>query len=338
MQWPKLPLVGALLFCACNPYQNFSGEFYAGTVDAVGFAKPYLGTGGDPKMGGGIVNAIPVFVANNPVNYYFFPATDGVVATDLSGSASLAYVFDPDPGKNAFTTPKCQAPANYVYDLRTDPYALNQQGVIFTDLPDDPTYVPVVAEVPVTSAGEPCQQIKSEATLVTSTDVSLPLDSMGKHGKPDGNYLAFATVDPRVDFAPDALNDPATFFGPTQQWGWFGRFLSTFIDGGYIPFTTDSMGNDVATTQKIYVVDATDSAGMPVMGADPMGQPGSGLDVAEHARGETGYSPICEVVTYTATSAADLPTTAADVATKGTIDPVDPMAGPTYVYCLGVKP
>jgi hypothetical protein len=247
-------------------------------------------------------------------------------------------VFDPDPGKNAFTTPKCKAPDNYVYDLRTDPYALNQQGVIFTDLPDDATYVPVIAEVAVTSASEACQEIKSEKTLVTQTDVSLPENSMGTHGKPDGNYLAFATVDPRVDFAPDALNDPATFFGPTQHWGWYGRFLSTFIDGGYIPYTTDAMGNDVATTQIVYVVNPTDGAGMPVAGADPKGAPGSGLDVIEHARGQAGYSPVCQVMTYTATSAADLPTTAADVATKGTIDPVDPMAGPVYAYCLGVTP
>jgi hypothetical protein len=154
------------------------------------------------------------------------------------------------------------------------------------------------------------------------------------HGVPDGNYLAWAIIDPSADVTP---NDPVTFFGLTEHWGWYGRFLLAYIDGGYIPHTTDMDGNDVATTQNVYVVNAVDASMNPVTGADPKGLPGGGTDVVEHARGEAGYSPICQVRTYTATSATDLPTSAAEVMTKGTLDPVG-ADGPVYVYCLGVTP
>jgi hypothetical protein len=331
MRWRTVVWLGALALGACNPYQNFSGEFYAGPIDPVNFQKPYLG-GGDPKMGGGMFAGASVFASDKSVLFYFFPATMGVDPTDLT-QAPIGYVFDPVAGTNAFPSPsRCVAPPNYTFDLRTMAYRLDEQGPIFTDLPSDSTYVPVIAEVPVTSNGEACQSIKSEKTLVASTDVSLQLDAMGKHGVPDGNFLAWALIDPGANVTPD---DPNTFFGVTEHWGWFGRFLGAFIDGGYVPSMMGPMGTPVAVTQTVYVVDPNDSMGMPVMGADPMGNPGSGLDVIEHARGETGYSPICQVRTYTATNAADLPTNVAAVMMKGTLDPV-PMTGPVFAYCLGV--
>jgi hypothetical protein len=328
MRWRTIALLGTLALGACNPYENFEGEFYAGPVDPLSFGKPYLG-GGDPKMGGGSFTAAAAFAGGVATSFYFFPATDGVDPTDLT-AAPPAYVFDPTAASPFATPSRCKAPNGYIYDLRTDPYRLDEEGAIFTVLPDDSTYIPVVAQVPVTSNGEDCQSIKSEKTLLASTNVTVPVNAKG-NGNPDGNYLAWAIVDPSADVFPA---DPVTFFGPTQHWGWYKRFLLTYIDGGYIPNAPDSMGNPVAITQKLYVVNAMDSAGMAVAGADPMGAPGSGLDVVEHARGQAGYSPICEVQTYTVTSAADLPTSAAEVMTKGVLDP--PGATPTFVYCLGV--
>jgi hypothetical protein len=305
------------MLSACNPFENFSGEFYAGTVDPAKFPKAYLG-GGDPKMGGGEFDAIGAFAGGKAVMYYSFPATasDPTLLKDETSPSSAydvpsAYVFDP-AGSSPFPTQSpCTAPPDYMFDLQKDAYALNAQGNIFTMLPGQSDmlgnpYVPVVAEIWASAAGQKCQSLKS-ADIMKSGAPDL---------KPDGNYLAWAVIDPSADVKPA---DQATFFGLDEHWGWYGHFLLAYVDGGYIPTTSNQDGSVVhAVTQDLWVSDT--------------GMAGDGNDVFEHARGEAGYSPICKVRTYAPNNPNDLPKSVAEVMTKAVPD-MDP-AMPTYVYCL----
>src|SRR5262249_40561420 len=176
----------------CDVYEDhFKGHFNAGSADPANFPPPYRGAGATRNIAGSGsgITEVRAFVGGNAVGYFLFPyGTSQVVtpgytyttaqinnqrATALNASRTLplAYVFDPPGTSSAFpATPQCQAPAGYQYDRRRDDVHYDDQGNIFTVLPNATfnqgslptwTYVPIVQEVPVTSAGEPCQDIKS---------------------------------------------------------------------------------------------------------------------------------------------------------------------------------
>jgi hypothetical protein len=273
-----------------------------------------------------------------------------------------AYAFDatdelPIPDKN-----KCAPPAGYKANKRLDPLPgwYSRQNNIFTALPTatyNPgvaaatTYVPVVAESRVSSGGRVCQDLKSEKGLSTARGGKLPATT--------GKYLAWLIIDPAASvFAFDDMEQsPATSI-LLQKWGWYNRYLVAYLDGGYIP--TVPVDINVGTMdmpqmlsvvrmvpQKLYVprgmVTVMDAMMMPM--AVPARR-GDGYDVLTAKRGAEGYSPICEVVTYTIPAAMPmapppsvdtLPKDAAvienDMALKATFMP----GTPRYVYCLQVR-
>jgi hypothetical protein len=302
------------LLPACNPYQNFSGEYYAGPIDGTNFLSPYQGTlPGPADQGGGKISPVSASVDDNPINYYLFPLGDmqGVDPAGMAPAAPLtidvitppkAYVFDPltGPTPDALPSPnkKCQAPDGYVFDQRTEAYRHDEQGVIFTQLPATGSgYFPIVAETPVTSAGQACQDLKSAAAVKNG------LDGV-KAGSPDTKYLAFALIDPTADVQPD---DPNSGLGPIHE-GFYNHFLVLFIDGGYVPtVNVAAQGMTPAhtdmVTQKLFfpssvAVTMTDPMTMMMTTVAQAGAYGQGYDLLEGVRGDSKYSPVCEVWTY----------------------------------------
>ncbi len=357
--------VGALL-PACNPYRNFSGEFYAGPIDPTNFATPmYTGVlpaGGTPDQSGGVITPNVGSVAGAPVSYYFFPFPDSQVAapddmtpaTPLTiGSANLmpsgptlAYVFDPTT-TSAFPSPsKCVAPPNYVYDQRLDAYRKDQQGTIFTLLPDDPSYLPIVAEDPVVTDGEKCQSILSESAVTrTRNDINV--------GDPDKKYLAWAIIDPGCDVLrtpsmPDAPGD----LGPIHL-GFWNHYLVAYIDGGYIPTIDVPVNGMVAAhtdlvTQRMYVPNSFPGTDMSMNAVAcpntdptvscPAAGPGNGFDLLEGARGDSAYSPVCEVWSYDPdTDQNGVPQPETDVSLLSPTEQASAAPSGTYVYCFQVE-
>lgn len=355
-------LVGLLLLTGCNPYSRWTGEYNAGPVDPAKFPAAYLGDGGDAKRGGGRFAPSTAYVDGSAIGYYGFPfspaqlAADDPLALGIDGAPGAfatppAYVFDPGAGSPFPAAPRCRAAAGYAYDEQRDGIHLDEQGNVFTALPADASYVPLVAEVPVQSNGELCQSIKSVETLLKSRRVSLPLaappegsapDAL-RSGLPDGKLLAWALVDPsaEVDFL-DGNPDPTTHLGP-QRFGWFDHYLTQYIDGGYVPTTTRMVPAQMDTpamtitdlvTQTLFVptlVPGEDANGAPV--AEPtMGEPGHGHDVLQAARGTSGYSPVCRVMTFVPADPLNPPTSVA------AIDMTTAMPAPTpFIYCLQVE-
>jgi hypothetical protein len=334
---------GLLLLFGCNPYSRRSGEYNAGPVDVSHFPAAYLGAGGDAKLGGGVFSAAAAFVDGNTVGYYAFPFSKAQLAAAdplaLGGAFATptAYVFDPGASDPFPAKPRCVAPAGYVYDEQRDGIRYDDQGNVFTALPADATYVPLVAQVPVQSSGEPCQSIKSNDTLVQDKLITVPLAPPPKgsaadalpSGVPDGKLVAWALVDPSatVQF-PDGSLDPTTSLGP-QKFGWYNHYLTQYLDGGYVP----TMGTELVA-QTLYVptlVPGTDMSGAPAA-VPTMGAPGSGYDVLQAARGAAGYSPICQVMTFVPADPMSPPTSVA------AIDMTTVMPAPTpFIYCLQVK-
>jgi hypothetical protein len=97
-----------------------------------------------------------------------------------------------------------------------------------------------------------------------------------------------------------------------QKYGWFGQFIVAYIDGGYIPIEDGPRAAGAVTTrmrpQRLYYPRSD-----VLFGRTPRpGQLGAGYDVLQGDRfandGE-GYSPVCEVWTYSLppTPVANLP-------------------------------
>jgi len=331
-----------LLLAACDPYTRFVGQASAGAVDPVNFPPEYLGDGGDGKFPGfGVMGAIPATAGDEPIGYYTFPYEgDLSLAVDGQLIVPIAYDFD------VMATGKCTPPENYVYDQQRDDVRYDQQGNIFTALPDADGYLPVVADVTVNPNGLPCQDTKSELDVVDRDDVSLDLiqpehpDEEGAHpvGKPSGKFLARAIIDPSIDVRyPDGSVDPNTGLGP-QQWGWYQRYLLAYLDGGEIPVLDRDVVNSTGQAQRVTAM-VTQALYYPSQhpGVDDQGNqvpvpggPAEGFDVVDAKRGAPGYSPICEVFEFDPTDPMAPETNVKDI-DQATVVPTG-----TFVWCLQV--
>lgn len=366
-----LPLACALAATipACNPYNNFDGEYWAGSIDPARFPAAYLGKQpGPPEQSGGVIQAVSAYSNGQAVSYYQFPfsasQTSGMgdplalaplkPASDAVASGAptpKAYVFDASATAAFPTTSKCVAPQNYLYDARRDAYRLSEQGVIFTSLPSDDGYVPIIAEVPVTSHGESCQAIKSNRTVLDRNGKGVDVPGTGTpfRSEADGKYLAFALVDPGAAVTPTLTyddsgapleNDPAIV-----HLGWFNQYLVAFLDGGYVPTESVPMTamNDAYTKMKVQTlfvptqIPGKDKDGnvVPVKGGLAVDAAGDApWHILQSTRGSAGYSPVCHVLSYTPDDPLHPETdstklSAAELQSAGTAD-----ADLGYVYCF----
>lgn len=366
---------------ACTPYERRTGEYSAGAVDPLKFAAPYLGRGGTGKMPGMGVFAFAKAYANGKDVLYYPLAFNGRQArtADAMGKPldqldlnylkpPLGYVFDPTATETAPDSAKCQKPEGYVFDQQRDAVRYDRQGNIFTALPIDSTtpgsttYVPIINEVAVTSNGNPCQDIKSEATLVKRSDVSLDLipppegvvDALPT-GKPGILFRAFAIIDPAAEVttpkpmgggngAPEECGPETDAIckqfhmlgiGP-QRWGWFKQYLLAYLDGGNIPLQViNPPGKQRVATQNLYVPTSALFWNPETKQFEEKGVPGPGVgpDVFEYRRGEAGYSPICRIWTFDPVDVND-PTKLE----KKASDVQSPKDTGKYTYCLQAPP
>ncbi len=245
-----------------------SDDVSAGLLDVADFPPAWRGPNymGGPSgtygAANGLFNGTAVVFLPLPFTTTFAQLKVG--ASGLGGHGHTPSVYRFDPGASQ---PACAAPPA-------------SQGDIFTLVPDGSDYVPVVAEVPVTSHGETCDAIKSEATLLVRTDVSV--------GSPDGTYRLEPILDPRAA----TLDLPAGHAVPIAS-GWFDRYQLAYIDGPTIPTMSDGT-NTVLLSQILFVPDAVpDGSG----GAKP-GTVSSGFALFQFQRGDPGYSPICHVMFF----------------------------------------
>lgn len=335
----------AVALLGCHPYQNRDGEFFAGSVDPARFPAPYLGQGGNPaRAGSGTFTPVRAYALGRATSYHAFPlpaaqaaAKDPLLLAPLS--PALAYVFDPGAERPYPQAQRC-APRPAPYDRRADAFRPDEQYAIFTALPSDARYVPIVAQVPVESRGHDCQSLKSDEAVVGSEVVSLrrrpPTGTGGTGsgamatGEPDGRYLVWPIIDPAADVRLNSGQlDPRTGLGP-QRFGWFERYLLAYLDGGYLPLDPAAPPTAPrARAQRLYYPTAVAEPRMGGAFEVVPGRRGAGFDVLEAIRGEDGYSPLCEVFTYVP---ADPQIPARDARD---IDPmtVKPDARERFVYC-----
>lgn len=270
--------------------------------------------------------------ANNPVPtplvYSFDPPTDG-----------------PKTQVDAPTSQRCKKSAA-PYNAFLDAYPQDQQWNIFTFLPDRFTsfpfgalatwsYRPVVAEVKVGTGDIDCQAIKSERRLLAASDDGkvqiqrgdLEADKLTRLGTPDGNYLAWALIDPgaavvRVGETVTIFDDGHGVSGTSvQKYGWYAQFIVAYIDGGYIPVEDGPRIQGAPTkrmrTMRLYYPRSTVDLGDS--GTPAPGRFGQGYDVVQGDRfadDPSAYSPVCELWTYDAgagTATSALPTSEADI-------------------------
>jgi hypothetical protein len=347
-----------------DPYENLKDETVGlGSIDPIGFPAANLGAGGDrTKPGLGSFSETPAFVGGQPVGYFSYAMNTAATRDQLRLQENggpyadvptpTAYVFDasdaaPVPDKNDCTAPANYDPAN-PKTRHDDAVRRDQQGNVFTALPvatynpgvmSATKYIPVVAAAPLSSAGRPCQLIKSEKAIT---------DRMAKPER-NGRYLAWLTIDPAAAVFPK--EDPEGEDDPSglglQRWGWYKRYLIAYLDGGYIPtIESDIMegpaGMQVSkkvtrmVTQKLYLPRTPVITGT-AMGAAKLG---AGYDVLAAKRGDATYSPVCEVVTYDGHMALPAEMLPKDAATIEAMNgPIMPATGsiPHYVFCLQVK-
>ena len=329
-------LPGALLFsCAiwgCHPFDPFQGEFNAGPIDPFNFAPPYRTTNGVgnnqlasfPTSGAcsrvvagscSIVEARAYIGGTANGNGYFrFPFSPSQITTwqyppvatftglRVTGSGAVptpnAYVFDGSVSPAGDST-SCTPPNGYSYNPFRDDLHYDQQGNIFSVLPNaswsegsNPnwTYVPVVARVPVTSQGEHCQAIKSEQTVLTRSDVSVQRGPDRPDGTPtgvpDGTYLAWAIIDPGSPVLK--WNDPSSASLAHQRYGWYNQYFVAYLDGGLIPVIAGQM-----QTQRVFYP-RTNVLFSCTSNTDCSKFPGSGMAASCENPGPTG---LCRTAT-----------------------------------------
>jgi len=269
----------------------------------------------------------------------------------VSGAGAIPtpniYVFD--PGQSPAL---CKPPSGYAFDPYRDAVHYDDQGYIFTGLPtanygigSNPTwtYTPVVGQVPVTSNGEGCQDIKSEITVLTSSSVTVPhgpnRPDDSPTGQQDGNYYARALIDPGalVFRAGEALS--TTNFGFNhQKYGWFNQYLVAYLDGGRVPIVPGSNPPRMQTQRLFYP-----RAGVTPASGNALG---AGNDVLEFSRDDPNYSPVCQVISYLSPTSPP-PRDAATIIALGAAGMFQPPPAPTvqggpitptFMFCLQVRP
>jgi hypothetical protein len=151
------------------------------------------------------------------------PLTPGPPGSGASLSAPLAYIFDPQSNSPEASPPACVAPSGYRYDPARDPYRLDEQGPIFTALPDGPDYESLVTEVRVTAHGEPCQAVKSVATLRARTAATVAAD---------GKTAILGIVGPGVSLQLQGGTDVTA---RVEHVGWYQGYRVPYLDAGYAP-------------------------------------------------------------------------------------------------------
>ena len=383
----------------CHPYDPyFKGDFNAGAIDPFNFAPPYRTTGGvsttqlaqfgipssctQVVAGSCSILEFRAFINGAATGYFRFPFPPSQITTTQYAPVATTYGTGPNPLNPDLFTPlrvssswpngyvfdaagppdstNCKPPANYSYDRFRDDVHYDQQGNIFSSLPNanyptggNPTwsYIPVVQEVPVTSQGPACQGIKSEATLLSNrSDVSVPrgpdLPDGTRTGQPDGKYLAWGIVDPGAPVLKvgetSATGTPGGF--THQRYGWFNQYILAYLDGGYIPVGGSPLR---LQTQRIYYpssFNGTTNCGTtqaPITCAL-----GNGQDVLQFPRSDPRYSPVCQVIAYPATTGGGIPRDAATIETTYAAVLAPPPAPsvpggpivPTFIFCLQVLP
>ncbi len=321
---------------ACNPYQNFSGEYYAGPIDPTDFAPAYVGVlPGSADQSGGTIAASYGSSSGKTLYYYLFPfsadessQSDPLSINTGAAPAPKGFVFDPTMTSPFADPNKCVAPKGYMYDQRTDAYHKDEQGVIFGSIPSDPDYAPVIQETVVTSNGEACQYIKSKKTLISGRKDVMVSDTA------DGKYLAFAEIDPAANVTPNQADG----LGPIHL-GWYNQFMIAFIDGGYIPTEDVAPAGTVNAytrmkAQTLYAPTAIPGLDGSMNPVGVAGGVGTGYDILEAKRGDANYSPVCHVISYQPddplhpkTDAADL--SDAELQSTGLAD-----SDQGYIFCL----
>jgi hypothetical protein len=160
---------------ACDPYERFGkGDDSLGPVDPLTFPAANLGLRGDRKRAGlGTFTEVRAFVESMQVGYFAYPLPALPPGADArrvldddkpypAVPTPRAYVFDAREGRPFPDRHDCAPPVGYTHDPRRDEVRADEQGNVFSALPQatystdraaTTTYVPVVAEVPVSSAG-----------------------------------------------------------------------------------------------------------------------------------------------------------------------------------------
>jgi hypothetical protein len=354
-----------LALVACNPYQRYTGNVSAGPVDPVNFPPECLGTGGNRLYAGmGNFIAAAAFAPNavgttEQVGYFAFNFSDSQLDNTPLDVTTLpvpnAYVFDPvSPGTTGTGSPfggtGCTATPDPSTGGALGDISYAEQGTIFTALPKanyaagepaSTSYVPVVAEVDVTSNGEQCQSLKSEKELLASSQVNIP--GGAANPSPSGKYLAFAIIDPGagvyglnpgadagLQWPPPIPTGGQTEGFGMQKWGWYGQYLLAYISGGYIPMNGSTM-----VTQTLVYPTFTVLAADGGITASPAAMLGGGMDVFQAWTGQAGYSPVCQVLTYDAGTIVDPSVLPTDLTTiNSTYGGILTPGNPPYVFCL----
>ena len=323
---------------ACDPYEDFGDETLGlGPVDPLNFPAANLGAAGNRmRPGTGTFQEASAWVGGMEVGYfrYALPASVMVMAgmPVVPATVPRAFAFDATPAQPVPDKNACSPPPGWTRNERNDAVNFEQQGNIFTALPTatyNPgvaaasTYVPLVAEVPVDSGGRICQQLKSTKGLE---------QSLGMLPGPGGNLLAWLIIDPAAGVYPFDAEETHNGLG-LQKWGWYNRYLLAYLDGGYLPIMQMDTVR-LMRPQRIYLPRS------PVMGAMGAAALGQGLEVLTARRGQDGYSPLCEVMTYDLgmmpVPPDMLPKDAAAITGNMAIAMTLMPATPRFVFCLQV--
>ena len=258
-------------------------------------------------------------------------------------SPATVFNFDPTASEPFATPQKCTAPTNYVFDARLEGYRKDYQGPIFTALPDEGSvpYLAEVAvstkAMKCQTLKDQERLLKSKDVTVPITKAT----AIGEEDSPtpSGKLVLYYPVNPRVSVEPADQN---TGFG-AQMWGWFNHYLFAYIDGGYLPtqqFSIDTGEVDPDTMAPIllefegirpqhwyypatrpgalrdpdtgeisFPIDPDTgeynfvAAGGPGLSNRSAAFAGAVTDLVDAARGEAGYSPVCELCEYEGTTA-----------------------------------
>lgn len=301
MRSSKLLYSSLLLLClaaqpACSPYQANDEDAYAGLVDPKGFLSGYVGESLRPDRPWAI-RPYTAKIAGKPIFFYSFPypvkpeeQADPLFIPWSQLPSTYSYESLDQPPLPPYL--RCIPPEGYQYQPALESYRQDEQGSVFTRLPSDTSYRPIVAEIPVLAANQSCQLEKSER-LARQHHPNV---------EPSGRLLVWPVLDPAADvLLPSEVNQkqlpPESALGP-QRWGWYRQRLLAYLDGGSIPYKRDDQRGGVRLEAQLLLYPAVvvrEVDGKPMLVA---GRPGNGDDVLLAARSDKLYSPLCRVVSF----------------------------------------